>query len=174
MDILIVYGTSEGQTRKISRFMGKLLEEKGHQVSLADASDNPPSPDEYDLVFIGSSIHIHEYQQSITDYVTKHVGMLNSKPSAFFSVCLAVASDIPEEHEEARQIAADFLEATGWKADAVEQIAGALRYTQYNYFKRLIMRMIAKKEGGSTDTKQNHEYTDWEAVKAFALRFVGG
>ena len=78
-------------------------------------------------------------------------------PSAFFSVCLAVASDIPEEHKEAENITVELLKQTGWKPLMTKQIAGALKYTQYDFFKRLIMKMIAKKEGRTTDTSHDYE-----------------
>ena len=34
------------------------------------------------------------------------------------------------------------------------------------------MRAIASREGGSTDTTRDHEYTDWQAVTQFADRIV--
>jgi len=172
MKILIVYGTSEGQTRKIARFMENVLQNENHQVVIADSTEDPPLPDDFDVVIIGSSIHMHKYHNSIQHYIRKHLDQLNQKPSAFFSVCLAVASNIKEEHEEAHAIARDFLKATNWHPTETTHIAGALKYTQYDYFKRLVMRMIAKKEGGDTDVSKDHEYTDWGAVKDFVLAFV--
>lgn len=172
MKILIIYGTSEGQTRKIARFMEDILQDENHKVVIADATEEPPNPSDFDATLIGGSIHMHKYQSSIYNYIMENINELNNKPSAFFSVCLAVASDIDEEHQEAHDIAEKFLKQTGWKARAISHIAGALKYTQYDYFKRLIMRMIAKKQGGDTDTSQDHEYTDWNAVKAFVLDFV--
>ena len=124
------------------------------------------------IFFLIGSIHGHQYQESIKHYVTKHLDQLNLKKSAFYSVCLAVASDIEEEHLEAQSIMDDFLTATKWRPDHTIQMAGALRYTQYNYLKRFIMRMIAKKEGADTDDTKDHEYTDWDAVKQFALGLV--
>lgn len=172
MKILIVYATSEGQTRKISRFMEEVLQAENHNVVIADATEEPPSPENFDAVLIGSSIHIQKYHSSVRDYIMKNVDELNKKHTAFFSVCMAIASDIEEEHEEVKRIATEFVEKTGWKPDAINHMAGALKYTQYDYFKKLIMRMIAKKEGGSTDTSKDHEYTNWDAVKAFVLDFV--
>jgi menaquinone-dependent protoporphyrinogen oxidase len=47
-----------------------------------------------------------------------------------------------------------------------------LKYTQYDFFKRLIMKMISKREGRTTDTSQDYEYTDWNAVKKFVNDFA--
>ena len=172
MKILIVYGTSEGQTRKIARFMEKILTDAGHLVTVADSSDNPPSPAGFDAVLIGGSIHIGKYQSAVTHYIRTHLQDLKKLHCAFFSVCMAVASKMQEEHQEAEKITHDYLVKTGWKPTMVTQIAGALKYTEYDYFKRLIMKMISKKEGGSTDTSRDHEYTDWNAVEKFVLDFV--
>ena len=172
MKILIVYGTSEGQTRKISHFMEAILKDDGHEVTVADASETPPSPSSYDAVIIGASVHIHKYQSAVIHYINRHIADLNKIPSAFFSVCLAVASDMEEEHQEARKITNDFLERIGWKPLMTTQIAGALKYTQYDFFTRLVMKRIAKREGRTTDTSKDHEYTDWDAVREFAAEFA--
>ncbi|MEX6689481.1 menaquinone-dependent protoporphyrinogen IX dehydrogenase [Danxiaibacter flavus] len=173
MKLLIVYGTTEGQTRKIARFIESALEDCGHHVTIADASDDPPPASEFDAVLIGASIHIHSYQPAVAHYVRQNVQVLNQKPSGFFSVCLAVASDLEEEHREAEKIASDFLIKVSWSPKMVGHFAGALKYTQYDFFKRLVMKMIAKREGRSTDTSQDYEYTNWDAVKAFAMDFAG-
>ena len=34
--------------------------------------------------------------------------------------------------------------------------------------KRLVMRVIAKRAGGDTDTSRDYVYTDWEALERFA------
>jgi menaquinone-dependent protoporphyrinogen oxidase len=172
MKLLIVYGTSEGQTRKIARFMEDVLQEASHKVTIADASDDPPAPNDFDAILIGASIHMHKYQSAVADYITRHVSVLNKMHGAFFSVCLAVASDIEEEHLEAEKITKDFLMQTGWKTLMTTQIAGALKYTKYDFFKRLIMKMISKREGRTTDTSQDYEFTDWVAVRKFVTDFL--
>jgi len=172
MKLLIVYGTTEGQTRKIARFMEVVLSDAGHQVTIADASDEPPSPLSYDAIMIGGSLHMHKYQSAIADYITRHAFVLNKKPGAFFSVNLAMASDIEEEHLAAEKIKNEFLLQAGWKPLMTTQIAGALKYTEYDFFKRLIMKMISKREGRTTDTSKDYEYTDWHEVKKFVIEFA--
>ena len=172
MKILIIYSTTEGQTRKIARFMEDVLQEQDHQVVIADSTDDPPGPDGFDCIFIGGSIHMHKFHASLSYYVRNNSELLNKMPGAFFSVCLAIASGLQEEHKEVDDIATKFLNESGWKPEQVAHIAGALKYTRYNYIKRLVMRMIASKQGESTDTSQDHEYTDWDQVKKFVLDFA--
>ncbi len=172
MKILIIYATTEGQTRKIARFMEDVLQESGHQVMIADATDEPPSPAGYDMAIIGASIHMQRYQNAIKHYIAEHVELLNAMPSAFYSVCLAIVSDIEDNREEAEEIAEDFIEYLRWQPIAIEHIAGALQYSKYDYFKKLVMRMIAKKQNRDTDTSQDYEYTDWAAVRDFVVDLV--
>lgn len=172
MKFLIIYATSEGQTRKIARFMEDELKQNGHKVTLADASDQPPTPKGFDGVFIGGSIHMHKYQSAMAHYITDNLAILRQIPGAFFSVSMAVASGMEEELQEVHKITDEFLAKKGWKPLLTAQIAGALKYTQYDYFKRLIMKMISKKEGRTTDTSQDYEYTDWNAVKTFVNQFA--
>ncbi|MFI4963551.1 MAG: flavodoxin domain-containing protein [Legionellales bacterium] len=172
MKILIVYGTTEGQTRKIAEFLRAETVKSGHTVSLADSTEGPPSPLEYDAVLVGGSMHMQKYQASIKDYVQKHKRSLNQMHSAFFSVSLSAASDEEESWKELKEITEDFLEKTGWKPSMVEYVAGALLYTEYDFMKKFIMRLIAKRADHNTDTNHDTEYTDWNKLKTFLHQFI--
>ena len=50
-------------------------------------------------------------------------------------------------------------------------VAGALPYTRYNWFIRRVMKRIAAKAGGDTDTTRDYEYTDWQDLRSFAEQF---
>lgn len=172
MKILVVYGTTEGQTRKIAEFMADVLKQSGYEVTISNAAAQPPAPSGFDAVIAGGSIHINKYQSAVTNYIRQNVDALNSMPGAFFSVCMAAASKNEKEHREAERITTEFLQRIGWKPLSTTQVAGALMYTQYGFFKRLIMKYIARKEGGATDTSHDYEYTDWNAVREFVTGFA--
>ena len=165
MKLLIVYGSTEGQTRKICEFLRDEAVQKDHQVELDDSTQNPRPPGEFDAVIIGASVHASSYQTSVEHYVQKHQESLKRIPGVFISVSLTAASNEPESWKELYDITQNFLNKTGWIPQHVEQVAGALKYTEYNFFKRFIMRMIAQKSGGETDTSKDYEYTDWKQVK---------
>jgi menaquinone-dependent protoporphyrinogen oxidase len=172
MRTLIIYGTTEGHTRKIASFASEELQKLGHTVVVHDATQQPPSPEGFDAVIIASSIHMGAYQTAVKDYVHHHATALSAKRSAFLSVCLAVASGTEEAQEEADAILHTFLQNTGWAPTDTMEVAGALKYTQYDFFKRLALQMIAKRSGGSTDTSCDHEYTDWTALARFLSDFA--
>ena len=170
MKILIVYGTTEGQTRKIARYMEEHLQSKGHAVAISDASDDPPSPDGFDVAILGGSLHMMKHQASLAHYAVAHAETLNRMPSVFFSVSLGVVTGDEHSLKEARRIADEFVHHAHWSPEHIELIAGALKYTQYDFFKRYMMKMISTRSGGSGDTSHDHEYTDWEQVAKFCDR----
>ena len=126
----------------------------------------------YDGVIIGASIHLGKYQPYMLDYARRHGQSLSEMPAAFFSVCLTAAGDSPEERAQVAEYLATWTQETGWEPALVGSFAGALRYTQYGFIKRFIMRGIAKKSTGDVDTSRDYEYTDWESVAEFATNFL--
>jgi menaquinone-dependent protoporphyrinogen oxidase len=54
----------------------------------------------------------------------------------------------------------------------VEHVAGAFRYTEYDFFKRWAMKLIAREHGQPTDTSKDYELTDWSRLDAFCQRFI--
>ena len=50
--------------------------------------------------------------------------------------------------------------------------AGALQYREYDFMTRLLMRMLMRRGDHPTDVTRDYDYTDWEAVEAFARRFA--
>ena len=172
--ILVVYGTTEGHTRKIAEFIGEKLRARGHVARVIDAA----SPDAkqvqpmYDGVIVGGSLHQGQHQSALAHFIRENTSWLNGLPSALFSVSLSMASADEKERAEARQLAQQFVEQTGLDAGIVRCLAGALLYTKYDYFKRFMMRRIAEQEGGEVDTSKDHEYTDWDDVAAFVDEYL--
>lgn len=173
MHVVVIYGTVEGQTRKIARNIAGTVQSEGHDVTVFDAADvEDVDLDIADAVIVAAPVHIGKYPTGLVHWVRKQQKALQTIPGAFVSVSMASASAFPEEHREVEKITSRFLEETGWKPVAVHQAAGALRYLEYDFFKRLVMRHIAHKEGGSTDTTHDHEFTDWSALSGFVVDFL--
>ena len=171
--ILILYGTTEGQTAKIAQFMADVGGKLGEQVDVANIADLPETLEllRYDAVLLGGSLHEHHYQRALGAFVARHRAWLAAHRTGFFSVSLGAASRDPAEHVEVRKLMGEFTKGLGWSPGLTASFAGALKYTQYSWLKRMLMKHIAKKEGGSTDTSVDHEYTNWDDVREFAQRF---
>ena len=173
-NVLIVHATRYGQTAKVARRMEAALRSSGHAVQLVDVSRPPRSLEvwRFDVTFVGAPMYAGHYPASIVRFVRGQREFLKRGVSVFFSVNLAIASHTTDGRAETLPLVERFIEETGWRPNRVELFAGALNYTRYNFFIRLLMRRMARKAGGDTDTSRDHEYTDWAAVERFALEVV--
>jgi menaquinone-dependent protoporphyrinogen oxidase len=84
---------------------------------------------------------------------------------------LSAAAGEHGDEESVERCAQKFLYETGWAAREVHHAAGALRFTQYDFFKKWIMRQIAKSQGYDA-SGEDVEFTDWRALDAFVESFV--
>jgi menaquinone-dependent protoporphyrinogen oxidase len=173
--ILIVFGTSYGQTAKIARRIGAVLTDLGFDVTVVDAAQPHavPSLESFDGIVVGASIIARGHQKSVAQFIHANMGVLNRVPSAFFSVSASAGSKDPAGRVAAERVRDEFLASTWWRPHLRESIAGAINYTRYNALLRWYMKRASRKAGGSTDTSRDHEYTDWAQVERFAADMAG-
>ncbi|HVB31021.1 MAG TPA: flavodoxin domain-containing protein [Gemmatimonadaceae bacterium] len=172
--ILIVYGTSYGQTARIAGRIRQLLVERGLDVTLL-AGDRLPAglrPAQFDGVLVGASLIMQGYQKYVAAFVRRHAAALNAMPSAFFAVSGSAGSDNPLERAAAQRLLEKFCHGAGWQPSMTASFAGTIAFTRYNFALRWFMKRISRKEGQSTDTSRDHEYTDWTQVTRFAEQFA--
>lgn len=166
--VLIVYHSREGQAAKIASRITEVIRARGAEVVLADAADDP-DPAGFDGVILGDSIHLGRHSRALRRWIAHHEDRLDWVPTALFQVSLTSSHDDDEHVAEAHAMVQRLLDATDLDPAVVGLFAGALKYTQYGWVKRSLMRRIAAAEGGDADTSTDHEYTDWDAVEHFAI-----
>ncbi len=165
--ILVLYGTTEGQTAKIAEAIGTSLRARGHTVSVVDARRAPTTGTHgYDAVVLGASVHMGKHDQHVVEFARQNRAALGRMVSAFFSVSLAAAGD----PVELTKYVAEFHDQTGWRPATIRTFGGSLPYTRYGFLKRRLMRRIVKSKPGGlgVDTSRDYDYTDWDAVRSFA------
>jgi menaquinone-dependent protoporphyrinogen oxidase len=174
MRILILYGTTEGHTRHLSDVVAAGLRADGHDVIVMEAADNAPlpAPQTFDAAFLAASLHVGRYQGALVEFARTHHEALNAMPTAFISVSLSAAGENPDDWEGLEQCVARLLNETGWTPRAIHHAAGAIRYSHYDFFKRLALKFIAARRGQHTVTSRDYDLTDYAALKMFALEFV--
>jgi len=174
MKCLIVYGTTEGQTRKIVGFLRDRLAENDHEVTLVDAVELPAGldPHSFDRVLVAGSVHIGKYQTAVEDWVRRKADVLSLKRAVFLSVSLAAAGTDEDDVQGLAQCMREFTRRTGWTPAVVHHVAGAFRYTEYDFFKRWALKYIAWRKGGPTDSSRVYELTDWDDLTRFAGDFA--
>jgi menaquinone-dependent protoporphyrinogen oxidase len=167
--ILIVYGSSYGQTAKIAASMSSQLQDSGAAVTLARADVLPRAiaPEDFDAVVVGGSVVLGHHQACVEHFVCMHRATLAAMPSAFFSVSGAAASADAAGRAKARRYVDDFARQTGWRPRLTAPIAGAMAYTRYRPLLRWMMKRLSARAGRPTDTSRDHELTDWSQVRRF-------
>lgn len=174
MNILLLYGTTEGHTRKIAQFVFQRLEHADHAVKMVEAMMLPASldPAAYDAVIIAASVHVGHYQPRVVDFVRKHHVALNKMKSAFISVSLAAAGQDDDDVQGIARCVEAFSRDTGWTPTQLHHAAGAFRFTQYDFFKTWAMKYIAWHKNVRVVAGQDLELTDWPALGQFIDSFA--
>jgi menaquinone-dependent protoporphyrinogen oxidase len=172
--IAILYDSTAGQTAKIARKIAEIATAAAHSVELRDIHSLPPEfrLEDFQAIILGAGIHMGKHSRQMIEFVDQNRLRLEAIPSAFLSVSLSAAGKTEEQRQHARDCLDQFLRQTHWQPWTTAIIAGALLYRTYGFWLRLMMKWIAWREGGDTDTSKDYEYTDWNQVRQFTEEFL--
>lgn len=166
MKILIIYASTEGQTRKIAQFCADYFCDEGHSVEMLGAKDAKSIDlSRFDAVLLAASVHAGKYQKPLVKFATRHAGALSGIKSAFISVSLAAAGTDEDDWKGLRDVVDRFADRSGWTPDTVMHVAGAFRFSEYNFFESWAMRWIAAQKDEEVNPGEDKEYTDWDALR---------
>lgn len=175
MYLLIAYATTDGQTRKIARFAADRLAAQGHSVELLNVEDAEGLElARFDAAVLAGSLHVGGYQKPLARFVTEASDPLALIPTLFLAVSLSAAGNDPEDWAGLRKCLAEFETETGWTPGRVEHVAGAFRFSEYDFFRTWAMRRIADQKGEVVEPGKDKEYTDWAALGATLDQWVTG
>ena len=163
MKTLILYSSTDGQTQKIAEFIAQHLNGEIRCEPLL-ATRNLQN---FDRIIIGASIRYGHFNPQLNEFIEKNALALHVKRAAFFAVNLTArkaGKDTPETNAYVRK----FLKTSRWNPAYCAVFAGALRYPQYDFFDRTMIRFIMKLTNGETNPTKEIEYTNWEKVRQFA------
>lgn len=165
---LVLYSSVDGQTLKILNHINELVE---GELAMFDIDSSPVIDfSQYDKVLVGASIRYGNFRKNLLCYLNQHKEQLDLLPNAFFLVCLTARK--PEKScPDNNAYMAKFDQLSQWQPRLKGVFAGALLYSRYNWWQTLIIQLIMKMTGGSTDTSQDVELTDWKKVTVFSKDF---
>ena len=168
--MLIACSTIDGHTLKICERLQRLLEEQGHRVTLMSV-DEAIAMDcaRFAKIVIGASIRYGKHRPSVFSFIAKHRAVLDRVPCAFFTVN-AVARKRGKDTPAGNPYFRKFVRLAGWTPTLGAAFGGKLDYARYGVVDRLMIRFIMWLTNGPTDPKAVVEFTDWDAVDAFALQ----
>jgi len=166
---LVLYSSVDGQTLKIIAHITAQLED---EITLFNVDQEPHIDfSQYDKVLIGASIRYGNLRKNLLQFVNKHKAQLDLLPNAFFLVCLT-ARKLEKANPANNAYMAKFDRLSLWQPRLKGVFAGALLYSRYNWWQTLIIQLIMKITGGSTDTTADIELTDWSKVDLFSKDFA--
>jgi menaquinone-dependent protoporphyrinogen oxidase len=172
--LLFVYGTAEGHTRTIVERMADVANLNNAEVEVFDSAalTRPLANPSWDGIIVGGSVHQGQHQMALRAFVLDNLALLNEVPSAFFSVSLSAAVKEASHQEEARCYLTTFLNDVAWQPVLTECFAGALKHSEYDYFRRMVLSLLARQLEPGIVQAQDVSYTDWAAVDAFVKDFM--
>lgn len=172
-NILIVYASTDGQTRKIAERLQSTLNREGIESTLtgiAHAEESDPA--DFDGLIAGASVRYGSHDPRMARFLEANRAAIERMPNAFFSVNLIARK--PEKRDLAgNKYLRKFLDRLSFTPRHVEIIAGKLDYPRYRLVDRVMIQLIMKMTGGPTDGKSVIEYTDWTQVDRLAERMAG-
>ena len=164
--VLIVYGSTYGQTDRVAHRIAAVLSSAGQMVDIHRADQLPDALwlAAYDGFVVAASVLMGHHQEYVRAFVRRNATLLNEVPSAFVSVCGAAGDDPPQ----AQAYIDALLRETGWHPTVTHSFAGAVAYTRYRWWFRWYLKMISRRKGLPTDTSRDWDLTEWDAVDRFA------
>ena len=169
--ILIVYSTTDGQTKNICEEIIKIGKKRETIDLLSIDQVSGLSISKYRKIIIGASIRYGKHNPLVYEFIKLNKEELDKKFTAFFTVNV-VARKKEKNLPETNPYMKKFLELSGWQPNKLGVFAGRIDYPSYRFFDRLIIRFIMFITKGPTDTTQTYEFTDWRKVEQFAKEIL--
>lgn len=171
--VLFLYASREGQTRRICECMAEVYARAGAEVQVCALTDSRVSEalQQSDCLVMGGSIHYGHFPKAMYDFIAGNRQIIEARPNAFFGVNLTArkpGKDTPHGSAYMRK----FLKKSPWQPRSLAVFAGALLYSRYTWYDRMMIRFIMWLTGGPTDPGVDVEFTDWEKVRSVAQSWL--
>ena len=170
--ILIACSTFDGHTRTICERVQAVLQSLGQPATVVAMEDVAAlNLDAFAKIVVGASIRYGHHRRNVLDFAARHAALLNTRPSAFFSVNV-VARKAAKNRAETNPYVRHFLARVAWRPALIDVFAGRLDYPRLRWLDRQLIRFIMRVTGGPTDPRGTFEFTDWQRVEDFARRLA--
>lgn len=171
MRILVLYGTSEGQTQKIAGFIAERLKQLNHDTELLNVTRQSVNMDttRFDAVILAARVHGGQHHRGTVSFVARQKAALEAMPNAFVSVSMSAAHHLPDDEGRLAEYKRQFIESTAWTPERFYEVAGARLYTRHGPLTRWILGIVDRHR---YDTNVDHEFTDWAALATFVTEWA--
>lgn len=172
MTVLIIYGSIEGQTGKIARFVEKTAKDAGHKTQLIDTADPMVSASlqEATHIVLAGPVHERRHPKPFEVFINAEREALAEHKTLVLSVSLKAAFE--DGQEEAQDYLTEMLMRTHFTPTATALVAGAVRPEAYGYFETEVVRHVVLRDQQVDPSDGVREFTDWEALKRTVSEFL--
>jgi len=167
--ILFIYSSCDGQTKKIIQHIKDNATYSNIEMQALDEIKHIDG-DKYRSVLIGASIRYGKFRPELYQFIEENEQVLNHLPTAFYGVCLTARK--PEKDKPENNVyMTKFNQRINWQPQLQAVFAGALLYSRYNWWQTMLIQLIMKMTGGSTDSSKDIELTNWDKVEQFTVKY---
>ena len=170
MNSLIIYSTTDGQTKKICETIkDSSINKNSYEILSLEEAFNKKI-DTYDQIIIGASIRYGKHSPKVYKFIDENKVILDKKKNAFFSVNV-VARKSDKNTPETNPYIKKFLKKTNWRPKKLGVFAGKIDYPKLDFVNKNVIRLIMFITNGPTNINNVYEFTDWQSVKKFIKEF---
>ncbi|WP_299567724.1 flavodoxin domain-containing protein [uncultured Sulfitobacter sp.] len=172
MQVLVLFASIEGQTRKIADFVDAQVRRAGHESTLVDASEKRAvvTFEGYDTVILAAPVHERRHPPNFEIVLTASRADLAARRTMMISVSLGAA--FPELREEAQEYLEEMKMRTRLQPDAEVLVGGAVRPSSYGYYETEVLRHAVLRNQNIDPRTQEHEFTDWDMLEDAVGSFI--
>ncbi len=170
MRTLIIFGTVEGQTGKIARFVGDCVRESGGEAVLCDATQDEPVFERADKIILAGSVHERRHPKAFETLISQHRDAIAERPTLLLSVSLSAA--FQDRIDEAQDYADEMKLRTGLNPTCELLVAGAIRTESYDDYAARVLQQIVLRGEEAVPAEKDHEFTDWFVLAAVVQDFI--
>ena len=181
MRTLIIYGTRQGSTAKISKEIARVLREAGFDVKVINAKmEKPQNISEYELVVVGSGVQMGKWAGEAEYFLKKFRKDLATKKVALF-VSSAIVPMLKKrgENVEIERARKRYLEdkAANYSLNpiAMEIFGGMMDFNKMGFLARRTFGWLKPsfEATGYKETKPGvYDTRDWNEVTEWAQKLV--
>jgi menaquinone-dependent protoporphyrinogen oxidase len=165
---LVIFGTRWGGTIPIAQKIGETLKDEGYQPTIANAKENLPEVEPYDLVIVGSSISMGTWTKETKKFIQKNAAKLKHKKFACFVSCGMVLRQ--EGHEKAlHDYLTNVAKGTGLNPISCGVFGGLLDFKKSHGFLGNFFVNSSKKKlkEMGVDTTKPYDFRNWDEIKSW-------
>ena len=170
---LILYNSHYGQTKKICNV---IVAQMNRQKLVCDIKNIETTDKNFNLSYYQSilfamPVYYGKHNKKMIAFINSKSSELKTKITGLFSINLTARKqnkNTPETNPYMKKL----LQQLNFKPDHIGVMAGALKYPEYPWYDRFIIRIIMKMTKGPTNLHVSKEFTDWMQVEAFASHYI--